>query len=101
MTNKEEKETASFGYKNVPVDEKEKLVGKVFSNVAGKYDIMNDAMSLGVHRLWKKSFIRKAKLRKGMKCLDVAGGTGDIAMLMANDVGDSGGVVIFDIHNLF
>ncbi len=99
MTNKDkEKETASFGYKDVPVDEKEKLVGKVFSNVAGKYDIMNDAMSLGVHRLWKKSFVRKAKLRKGMKCLDVAGGTGDIAMLMAGDVGDRGEVVIFDIN---
>lgn len=97
MKNKDKK-TASFGYKDVPVDEKEKLVEKVFSNVAGKYDIMNDAMSLGVHRLWKKSFIRKAKLRKGMKCLDVAGGTGDIAMLMARDVGDSGEVVIFDIN---
>jgi len=93
-----ERDTTSFGYKEVPVDEKEKLVGQVFSSVAGKYDLMNDAMSMGVHRLWKKSFIRKAKLRKGMRCLDVAGGTGDIAMLMARDVGEGGEVVVFDIN---
>lgn len=96
--NKDEKEKVSFGYKEVPAEERQKLVGDVFSNVAGKYDIMNDAMSLGVHRLWKKSFVRKAKLRPGMKCLDVAGGTGDIAMLMAKEVGDRGRVTVFDIN---
>lgn len=95
---KDEKETVSFGYKEVPAEERQKLVGDVFSNVAGKYDIMNDAMSLGVHRLWKRDFVRKAKLRPGMKCLDVAGGTGDIAMLMAKEVGDRGRVTVFDIN---
>lgn len=100
LTAKEEekKETTSFGYKEVPVDEKEKLVGSVFSSVADKYDIMNDAMSLGVHRLWKRDFVRKAKLRPGMKCLDVAGGTGDIAMLMAREVGEKGEVTVYDIN---
>ncbi|MBE9504477.1 MAG: ubiquinone/menaquinone biosynthesis methyltransferase, partial [Proteobacteria bacterium] len=93
-----EQETASFGYKDVPVEEKKKLVGDVFSSVAAKYDFMNDAMSLGVHRLWKRNFVRKAKLRPGMKCLDVAGGTGDIAMSMAKEVGDKGRVTIFDIN---
>ncbi len=95
---KDEKETVSFGYKEVSAEERQKLVGDVFSNVAGKYDIMNDAMSLGVHRLWKRDFVRKAKLRPGMKCLDVAGGTGDIAMLMAKEVGDRGRVTVFDIN---
>ncbi|MDT8316439.1 MAG: bifunctional demethylmenaquinone methyltransferase/2-methoxy-6-polyprenyl-1,4-benzoquinol methylase UbiE [bacterium] len=93
-----ETETVSFGFKEVPAEERQKLVGDVFSNVAGKYDLMNDAMSLGVHRLWKRDFVRKAKLRPGMKCLDVAGGTGDIAMLMAKEVGDRGRVTVFDIN---
>ena len=95
---KREKKTTSFGFKEVPVEERQNLVGEVFSNVAKKYDIMNDAMSLGVHRLWKREFVRKAKLRPGMKCLDVAGGTGDIAMLMAGEVGDGGEVTVFDIN---
>lgn len=101
MTAEEDKkkdETVSFGFKEVPAGERQKLVGEVFSSVAGKYDIMNDAMSLGVHRLWKRDFVRKAKLRPGMKCLDVAGGTGDIAMLMARDVGEKGEVVVYDIN---
>lgn len=96
--NKKEEEKVSFGFKDVHVDERQKLVGEVFSGVADKYDIMNDAMSLGVHRLWKRAFVRKAKLRPGMKCLDVAGGTGDIAMLMADRVGKKGDVTIFDIN---
>ncbi len=98
MTEEEKKEKVSFGFKEVPTDERQKLVGEVFSSVADKYDIMNDAMSLGVHRLWKRSFVRKAKLRPGMKCLDVAGGTGDIAMLMAKQVGEKGDVTVFDIN---
>ena len=95
---KKKEETTSFGYKDVPEEEKKKLVGDVFSSVAGKYDLMNDAMSLGIHRLWKRNFVRKAKLRQGMKCLDVAGGTGDIAMSMAKVVGAKGRVTIFDIN---
>jgi len=94
----QEKESISFGFKEVPVEERQKLVGNVFSSVADNYDVMNDAMSLGVHRLWKRDFVRKAKLRPGMHCLDVAGGTGDIAMLMAKEVEDKGRVTIFDIN---
>jgi len=95
---KDEKETVSFGFKDVAAKDRQKLVGDVFSSVAGSYDIMNDAMSLGVHRLWKRDFVRKAKLRPGMKCLDVAGGTGDIAMLMAKEVGDWCRVTVLDIN---
>jgi len=94
----QEEKKVSFGFKNVPLEERQKLVGQVFSNVAGNYDMMNDAMSLGIHRLWEREFVLKAKLRKGMKCLDVAGGTGDIAMLMARGVGDKGDVTVFDIN---
>lgn len=94
----EEEEKISFGFKDVPLKERQKLVGQVFSSVAGNYDMMNDAMSLGIHRLWKREFVLKARLRKGMKCLDVAGGTGDIAMLMARSVGEKGGITVFDIN---
>ncbi|ORY05444.1 ubiquinone/menaquinone [Basidiobolus meristosporus CBS 931.73] len=73
-----------FGFTNVPESEKETLVGQVFANVASKYDIMNDAMSGGVHRLWKDHFIRKMDPAPGTKLLDVAGGTGDIAMRFLN-----------------
>lgn len=102
MTEKKEEEKSSenvsFGFKEVPLEERQKMVGEVFSNVAGKYDIMNDAMSLGVHRLWKRDFVRKAKLRPGMRCLDVAGGTADISMLMSEEVGEKGKVTVFDIN---
>ncbi|KAJ3517433.1 hypothetical protein NLJ89_g498 [Agrocybe chaxingu] len=74
--------TASFGFKTVPEDLKESLVKNVFDSVASKYDLMNDATSLGVHRLWKDEFVSSLRPgRKGaMKCIDVAGGTGDIAL---------------------
>lgn len=68
-----------FGYRTVATEEKESLVRGVFSNVASRYDVMNDAMSLGMHRLWKRSFVADVAMRKHMRCLDVAGGTGDIA----------------------
>ncbi|MBU0556084.1 MAG: class I SAM-dependent methyltransferase [Alphaproteobacteria bacterium] len=76
-------ETVSFGYREVAPEEKTKLVGDVFSNVARNYDIMNDAMSGGMHRLWKDQFVRRVKPRKGEAILDMAGGTGDIAFRMA------------------
>ncbi|PWZ03083.1 hypothetical protein BCV70DRAFT_197317 [Testicularia cyperi] len=69
-----------FGFKTVREEEKETLVGSVFSSVASKYDVMNDAMSLGIHRLWKDHFVSKLDPRGGIKVLDVAGGTGDIAL---------------------
>jgi demethylmenaquinone methyltransferase/2-methoxy-6-polyprenyl-1,4-benzoquinol methylase len=76
-------ETVSFGYREVAPEEKTKLVGGVFSSVAKKYDIMNDAMSGGMHRLWKDQFVRRVKPRAGETILDMAGGTGDIAFRMA------------------
>jgi demethylmenaquinone methyltransferase/2-methoxy-6-polyprenyl-1,4-benzoquinol methylase len=75
-------ETASFGYREVPAEEKVALVGQVFSSVASRYDIMNDAMSVGAHRLWKDKFVRRVKPRAGETILDMAGGTGDIAFRM-------------------
>ncbi|KAJ1736173.1 2-hexaprenyl-6-methoxy-1,4-benzoquinone methyltransferase [Coemansia biformis] len=72
-------ETTHFGFKTVPTEAKESLVRDVFSSVASKYDVMNDAMSLGVHRLWKDHFIRSMAPAPGARLLDVAGGTGDIA----------------------
>ncbi|KAJ2002735.1 2-hexaprenyl-6-methoxy-1,4-benzoquinone methyltransferase, partial [Coemansia thaxteri] len=71
--------TTHFGFKTVPADMKESLVRGVFSSVASSYDVMNDAMSLGVHRLWKDHLIHKMAPPPGAKLLDVAGGTGDIA----------------------
>ena len=76
-------ETVSFGYEEVSPEEKTERVGSVFSSVARKYDIMNDAMSGGMHRLWKDRFVRRVKPRPGEAILDMAGGTGDIAFRMA------------------
>jgi demethylmenaquinone methyltransferase / 2-methoxy-6-polyprenyl-1,4-benzoquinol methylase len=76
-------ETVSFGYEEVTPQEKTERVGAVFSSVAGKYDIMNDAMSPGMHRLWKDRFVRRVKPRPGEAILDMAGGTGDIAFRLA------------------
>ncbi len=76
-------ETVSFGYREVDASEKEGLVGEVFSSVAAKYDVMNDAMSGGMHRLWKDRFVRRVKPQPGEAILDMAGGTGDIAFRMA------------------
>jgi demethylmenaquinone methyltransferase/2-methoxy-6-polyprenyl-1,4-benzoquinol methylase len=73
----------SFGYEEVSPEEKTRRVGAVFSSVAKKYDIMNDAMSAGLHRLWKDKFVRRVKPRAGEAILDMAGGTGDIAFRMA------------------
>ncbi|UIP06814.1 class I SAM-dependent methyltransferase [Erythrobacter sp. SDW2] len=76
-------ETVSFGYEEVAPEEKTQRVGAVFSSVAAKYDIMNDAMSGGMHRLWKDRFVRRVKPQPGEAILDMAGGTGDIAFRMA------------------
>jgi len=73
----------SFGYEEVSPEEKTRRVGAVFSSVAAKYDVMNDAMSAGLHRLWKDRFVRRVKPRPGEAILDMAGGTGDIAFRMA------------------
>ena len=76
-------DTVSFGYEEVTPDEKTARVGEVFSSVAAKYDVMNDAMSGGMHRLWKDRFVRRVKPQPGEAILDMAGGTGDIAFRMA------------------
>ena len=76
-------DTVSFGYEEVAPDEKYTRVGGVFSNVARRYDVMNDAMSGGMHRLWKDTFVRRVKPQPGEAVLDMAGGTGDIAFRMA------------------
>ncbi|MDE8653929.1 class I SAM-dependent methyltransferase [Novosphingobium album (ex Liu et al. 2023)] len=76
-------DTVSFGYEEVSPEEKTERVGAVFSSVARKYDVMNDAMSAGMHRLWKDRFVRRVKPRDGEAILDMAGGTGDIAFRMA------------------
>ncbi len=76
-------ETVSFGYTEVSPEEKTARVGEVFRNVASRYDVMNDAMSGGMHRLWKDRFVRRVKPRSGETIVDLAGGTGDIAFRLA------------------
>lgn len=90
--------TTDFGYQNVPVAEKQQRVADVFHSVAQKYDIMNDLMSGGIHRLWKRFTIEMSGARKGQQILDLAGGTGDLAALFAPRVGDSGKIVLADIN---
>src|SRR5690606_20045168 len=95
--------TTHFGFREVPTAQKQKLVGEVFSSVAGKYDLMNDLMSLGIHRVWKRFFVATAQVAKGDRVLDLAGGTGDIAALLRERVGGSGAasegcVVLGDIN---
>jgi demethylmenaquinone methyltransferase/2-methoxy-6-polyprenyl-1,4-benzoquinol methylase len=90
--------TTHFGFRDVPVGEKQKLVGEVFSSVAGKYDLMNDLMSLGIHRVWKRYFVATAQVRPGDRVLDLAGGTGDIAALLKERVGEDGELVLGDIN---
>jgi demethylmenaquinone methyltransferase / 2-methoxy-6-polyprenyl-1,4-benzoquinol methylase len=91
-------DTTHFGFRDVPVAEKQKLVAGVFSSVAAKYDLMNDLMSLGIHRVWKRYFVATSGVKKGDRILDLAGGTGDIAALLHERVGDQGEVIIGDIN---
>ena len=88
-------ETVSFGYAEVSPEEKTHKVGEVFARVARRYDIMNDAMSGGMHRLWKDRFVARVKPRPGERILDMAGGTGDIAFRMARA---GAGVTVSDIN---
>ena len=91
-------DTTHFGFKNVPVDEKVDHVRDVFDSVATRYDIMNDLMSAGLHRLWKRHTIDEAAARPGHTILDLAGGTGDLALKFARQVGPQGHVVLADIN---
>ncbi|PWK48580.1 bifunctional demethylmenaquinone methyltransferase/2-methoxy-6-polyprenyl-1,4-benzoquinol methylase UbiE [Pleionea mediterranea] len=90
--------TTHFGYQTVDVEDKQKKVADVFHSVAAKYDLMNDVMSMGIHRLWKRFTIEMSGVRPGHKVLDLAGGTGDLAAKFADKVGDSGQVILADIN---
>ena len=92
------KQTIDFGFSEVPLEEKVKKVKGVFDSVAQKYDVMNDVMSLGIHRLWKRQTIELSGVRAGMTVLDLAGGTGDLTKAFAKRVGANGKVVLADIN---
>jgi len=91
-------DTTDFGYQRVGVGEKAARVRQVFESVADNYDLMNDLMSLGVHRLWKRFTLGQTGLRQGQSALDVAGGSGDLARGMAEQVGETGSVLLTDIN---
>ena len=86
-----------FGYKTVEREQKAGMVAGVFHSVAAKYDVMNDLMSAGIHRIWKRFTIEISGVRPGHQVLDIAGGTGDLAAKFSKIVGDEGRVVLADI----
>ena len=90
--------TTHFGFKRVPADEKANLVRGVFDSVAQNYDIMNDLMSMGIHRIWKRIAVQLSNVRNGEQVLDLAGGTGDLTTLFEKRVGNEGNVVLADIN---
>lgn len=92
------KKTTHFGYQEVPYEEKVRKVAGVFHSVAGKYDLMNDLMSMGVHRLWKRYTLDMSGVRRGDQVLDLAGGTGDLAEKFSRMVGPEGSVTLADIN---
>ena len=97
MSDKITKDT-SFGFRQIDSREKSKMVGNVFDTVASNYDLMNDLMSFGIHRLWKRVAIESSSLRKDSNVLDLAGGTGDMVKLMRDKVGEEGLIVLSDIN---
>ena len=98
-TDTDNDQTTFFGNQQIPIQEKQDRVDNVFFQVADRYDIMNDAMSLGLHRLWKKITIELLNVRTGQQILDLASGTGDLAAQLAQQVGDEGLVIASDINN--
>lgn len=92
-------ETTDFGFRTVAKDEKAGMVAEVFHSVAGKYDLMNDLMSFGIHRLWKRFTIDCSGVRRGQRVLDLAGGTGDLTAKFSRLVGERGEVVLADIND--
>lgn len=96
MTNEN---TTHFGFKQVRKEDKVQLVRGVFDSVAGKYDIMNDLMSFGIHRIWKRVAVQLSNVRSGESVLDLAGGTGDLTILFEKRVGKKGQVVLADINS--
>jgi demethylmenaquinone methyltransferase/2-methoxy-6-polyprenyl-1,4-benzoquinol methylase len=91
--------TTHFGFAEVPEGEKAQRVAGVFRSVAPRYDLMNDVLSAGLHRLWKAFAVREAQVRPGMRVLDVAGGTGDLAAAFARRVAPGGRVILTDIND--
>lgn len=91
--------TTHFGFQQVPEEEKARHVRGVFDSVAGDYDLMNDVMSFGIHRLWKRLAVEMANIQPGQQVLDLAGGTGDLVMLIAPKLGPLGRVVLSDINS--
>jgi demethylmenaquinone methyltransferase/2-methoxy-6-polyprenyl-1,4-benzoquinol methylase len=91
-------EKTHFGFEQVPAEAKAERVRGVFDSVADKYDLMNDLLSAGMHRLWKRFAVNATGVREGMRVLDLAGGTGDLARLFAQRVGATGEVVLTDIN---
>ncbi len=91
--------TTHFGFEQVETKDKVRKVRGVFDSVASNYDVMNDLMSFGIHRVWKKVAIQLANVRKGDKILDLAGGTGDLAILFEKRVGKEGSIVLADINS--
>ncbi|WP_127346295.1 bifunctional demethylmenaquinone methyltransferase/2-methoxy-6-polyprenyl-1,4-benzoquinol methylase UbiE [Pseudidiomarina mangrovi] len=96
--NDKQQDTIDFGYQQVAKADKQKLVANVFQSVAQKYDLMNDLMSFGIHRLWKRYTIDCSGVRSGMRVLDIAGGTGDLTEQFSRRVGPTGEVVLADIN---
>ncbi|MBS0849903.1 bifunctional demethylmenaquinone methyltransferase/2-methoxy-6-polyprenyl-1,4-benzoquinol methylase UbiE [Citrobacter sp. JGM124] len=92
------RDTTHFGYRTVETDQKADMVADVFHSVAAKYDVMNDVMSLGIHRLWKRFTINCSGVRRGQRVLDLAGGTGDLTAKFSRLVGETGEVVLADIN---
>lgn len=99
MSDNNQDNTTHFGYRQVPVEEKVQRVADVFHSVAAKYDLMNDLMSGGVHRLWKRVTIERSGARPGQVILDIAGGTGDLTRKFSRIVGLGGKVVLADIND--
>ncbi|WP_445620893.1 bifunctional demethylmenaquinone methyltransferase/2-methoxy-6-polyprenyl-1,4-benzoquinol methylase UbiE [Kushneria sp. Sum13] len=93
-----DKQTTHFGYEEVPVEEKAGRVEQVFDSVARRYDVMNDLMSMGVHRFWKRVALERSGVRRGHAVLDIAGGTGDLTARFVERVGPTGRVVLADIN---
>jgi demethylmenaquinone methyltransferase / 2-methoxy-6-polyprenyl-1,4-benzoquinol methylase len=98
MNNDKGSDTTHFGYEQVPARDKASRVAQVFDSVADRYDVMNDLMSLGIHRLWKRFTIERAGVRPGQRVLDLAGGTGDLTARFSRLVGPGGEVVLADIN---
>ena len=93
------KKTTHFGFREIPIKEKAKMVSEIFRSVAPNYDVMNDVMSFGTHRIMKRIAVEHTAARPGQTVLDLAGGTGDLSVLLSKVVGSSGHVVLCDINN--